>query len=180
LLAKFKLVPAQEKLRLFSRGPKLNSMFCWSHNEDSSRLTEVKPDKLKNLESFYKDIDIFVIDEVNAMAAACLALLDQTTTAIFSPQHKTSSKMLPFRIKKMFLGDLTQVHPIGKAAIYDDRISKTVSTKSLMCQIQKWSIIVQLECGQMPNVMVALPNTGGALCSTPQSLADAHNWSAVQ
>jgi len=26
----------------------------------------------------------------------------------------------------------------------------------------------------MPNVMVALTNTGGALCSTPQSLADAH------
>jgi len=25
----------------------------------------------------------------------------------------------------------------------------------------------------MPNVMVALPNTGDALCSTPQSLADA-------
>jgi len=38
----------------------------------------------------------------------------------------------------------------------------------------------ELECGQMPNVMVALPNTGGALCSTPQSLADAHYWSAVQ
>jgi len=32
----------------------------------------------------------------------------------------------------------------------------------------------QLECGPMPNLMVALPNTGGALCSTPQSLADAH------
>ena len=31
----------------------------------------------------------------------------------------------------------------------------------------------ELECGPMPNVMVALPNTGGALCSTPQSLADA-------
>ena len=26
----------------------------------------------------------------------------------------------------------------------------------------------------MPNVMAALPNRGGALCSTPQSLADAH------
>ena len=26
----------------------------------------------------------------------------------------------------------------------------------------------------------ALPNIGGALCSTPQSLADAHYWSAVQ
>jgi len=38
----------------------------------------------------------------------------------------------------------------------------------------------ELECGPMPNVMVALPNTGGALCSAPQSLADAHYWSAVQ
>jgi len=28
--------------------------------------------------------------------------------------------------------------------------------------------------------MAALPNTGGALCSTPQSLADAHHYSAVQ
>jgi len=33
---------------------------------------------------------------------------------------------------------------------------------------------IKLECGPMPNLMVALPNTGGALCSTPQSLADAH------
>jgi len=32
----------------------------------------------------------------------------------------------------------------------------------------------------MPNVMVALPNIGGALCSTPQSLADAHYMTAVQ
>ena len=32
----------------------------------------------------------------------------------------------------------------------------------------------------MPNVMVALSNIGGALCSTPQSLADAHFQSAVQ
>jgi len=30
------------------------------------------------------------------------------------------------------------------------------------------------ECGPMPNVMAAQPNTGGALCSMPQSLADAH------
>ena len=29
----------------------------------------------------------------------------------------------------------------------------------------------QLECGPMPNVMAALPNIGGALCST---LANAH------
>ena len=31
-----------------------------------------------------------------------------------------------------------------------------------------------LECGPMSSLMVALPNIGGALCSTPQSLAYAH------
>ena len=38
----------------------------------------------------------------------------------------------------------------------------------------------QLECGLMPNVMAALLNIVGALCSTPQSLADAQYWNAVQ
>jgi len=38
----------------------------------------------------------------------------------------------------------------------------------------------KLECEPMPNVMAALPNIGGALCSTPQSLADAHYKSTVQ
>ena len=28
----------------------------------------------------------------------------------------------------------------------------------------------------MPNLMVALPNIGGALCSAPQSLAEAHYY----
>ena len=32
----------------------------------------------------------------------------------------------------------------------------------------------------MPNAMAAMPNIGGALCSTPQSLVDAHYQSAVQ
>jgi len=32
----------------------------------------------------------------------------------------------------------------------------------------------------MPHVMAALPNIGGALGSTPHSLADAHYYSAVQ
>jgi len=32
----------------------------------------------------------------------------------------------------------------------------------------------------MPNAMAALSNIGGALCSTPQSLDDAHYYTAVQ
>jgi len=34
--------------------------------------------------------------------------------------------------------------------------------------------LAKLERGPMPNVMAALLNIGGALCSTQQSLADAH------
>jgi len=34
--------------------------------------------------------------------------------------------------------------------------------------------ILSQKCGPMPNVVAALPNIGGALCSMPQSLADAH------
>jgi len=39
---------------------------------------------------------------------------------------------------------------------------------------------LKLDCGPMPNVMAALPNIGGAHCSTPQSLDDAQYWSAEQ
>ena len=39
-----------------------------------------------------------------------------------------------------------------------------------------WLILHKLECWPMPNVMVALSNIGCALCSTPQSLADAHYY----
>jgi len=46
----------------------------------------------------------------------------------------------------------------------------TATNTSIMPYVRK----VQLECGPMPNLMVALSNIGGALCSTPQSLIDAH------
>jgi len=32
----------------------------------------------------------------------------------------------------------------------------------------------------MPNMMAALPNIGGAVCSTPQSLANAHYYTMFQ
>jgi len=38
----------------------------------------------------------------------------------------------------------------------------------------------ELECGPMTNMMAALLNIGGALCSTPQSVANAQYSSAAQ
>jgi len=42
---------------------------------------------------------------------------------------------------------------------------------SLKYKISKY---IKLECGPMSNVMAALPNIDGTLCSMPQSFADAH------
>jgi len=52
--------------------------------------------------------------------------------------------------------------------------SRGVKMQDIKMQHRRCQCYIQLECGPMPNLMVALPNTGGALCSTPQSLADAH------
>jgi len=43
-----------------------------------------------------------------------------------------------------------------------------------LCDHPAESPLAKLECVPIPNVITALPNTGGGLCSTPQSLADAH------
>jgi len=48
-----------------------------------------------------------------------------------------------------------------------------VDIQSATAEIRRGKKIEKLECGRMPNVMPALPHIGGALCSTPQSLADA-------
>jgi len=60
-----------------------------------------------------------------------------------------------------------------------DSASMARATAELVCE-EREKFIGQQECGPMPNVRAALPNIGGTLCSTPQSLADAHYYSAVQ
>ena len=52
---------------------------------------------------------------------------------------------------------------------------KYVIHRSLTVGLQRTAVyIVTLECGPVPNVMAALLNVGGTLCSAPQSLTDAH------
>jgi len=60
-------------------------------------------------------------------------------------------------------------------------LRKQTVTFGTFCRASRWTEDVykilhqiKLECGPMPNVMAALPNIGGAHCSTPQSLADAY------
>jgi len=72
----------------------------------------------------------------------------------------------------IFTGRMLFLTPSQQCQSTEGKGQKT----KMMC----FEIKQKLECGPMPNVMAALPNTGGALYSTPQSLADAHYWSEVQ
>jgi len=60
---------------------------------------------------------------------------------------------------------------------------KANTTKADTHQLQQTKNTItqnKLECGPMPNVIVALRNIGGALCSMLQSLADTHYLTPVQ
>ena len=56
---------------------------------------------------------------------------------------------------------------------YTDSLVSSSTANAVITQSHN-VVYNKVECGPMPNVMVALPNIGGALCSTPQSLADGH------
>ena len=64
----------------------------------------------------------------------------------------------------------------GRSSVYKLNYPITHLQHNSLNVIRQYIVIrnKQLECGPMPNLMVALPNIGGALCSTPQSLAYAH------
>jgi hypothetical protein len=105
-------------------GPTTHSMFGWSHNEfQEVQASASNNRKMGQLRTFYENTDVFIVDEVNAMFASSLALLDETMTQIFNPNlRKYSHKLLPFGGKKLiFLGDPAQLRPVSGAAIYDDR-----------------------------------------------------------
>jgi len=55
-----------------------------------------------------------------------------------------------------------------------DMQSATTEIKRGKTKKKKERNNTKLQCGPMANVMTALPNIGGALCSMPQSMADAH------
>jgi len=63
-------------------------------------------------------------------------------------------------------------HPIHE--ILQEQLTGARRDTSSSTSVTPPVLQILLECGPMPNVMAALPNIGGALCSTPQSLADAH------
>jgi len=73
-------------------------------------------------------------------------------------------------------GVLCEIKWRRSVALFELKLKRLVLTNDTkqLCNRLKSLNTIKLECGPMPNVMVALSNIGGAVCSTPQSLADAH------
>jgi len=93
----------------------------------------------------------------------------------------TESPQLPQKI----LRDVMWVTLYTKIDAQCDKLTKTLATVDVPSDVVKFFLArslkqSSLECGPMPNVMAALANVGGVLCSTPRTLADAHYSSAVQ
>jgi len=71
---------------------------------------------------------------------------------------------------------LLNVRRLGWVKVLRPLDTKYVISESFPAVISRLGIEKQnftKNMGQLSNVMVALPNISGALCSTPQSLADA-------
>jgi len=105
-------------------GPTTHAMFGWAHNEYSLAVVRAnEATKFDRLRQFYENIDVFVIDEVNAMSAAELGYLDETMHNIFDPDGNLKDShgtVKPFGGKTMvFFGDSAQLRPVCGAAIYD-------------------------------------------------------------
>jgi PIF1-like helicase len=99
-------------------------MFKWGTYDKSQYDTDAAPkldaQKRTMLRTFYESVDVFVIDEVNAMSASMLALVHDTMMDLFNPnRRKTRGEVLPFGGKKMiFLGDPAQLKPVVGEPIY--------------------------------------------------------------
>jgi len=80
------------------------------------------------------------------------------------------------RVAKITVNLVQQINN-QKNNLMSVQTSRTKEISKLLARVEGTE---ELECRPMPNVMAALPNIGGALCSIPQSLANAHYWSDVQ
>jgi len=125
--------------------PTVHGMFSWGTYERSQGgdVPTVSSRKLSGLRCFYENVDVFVIDEVNAMSASMLAQMHETMTQVFNPKlKKIGRNVLPFGRKKIvFLGDPVQLKPVMGEPIYGGGKGGYVKATRVRCSWQKTGIV---------------------------------------
>ena len=95
-----------------------------------------------------------------------------TTTAVYQLAGTTPVLLHHVKARKMEYFDRSLCQ-LKDSIEHEAKIRLTQGSRIRGRPMTSWiDNVFQLECGPMPNVMVALPN--GALYSMPQTLADAH------
>ena len=161
-----------------------NSIHLWIHRQ----MTVKHNTKICSRDSKLHDWRSQMEFESQRVLASCCRLLTTLTTACYMCQSAFNFSLFVviycwrYRIDIFDEPKRFRIHTSGLQSLYDTiydslqnilRAAKRWLLASLIYRIEP--IKTELECGPMPNLMVALPNIGGALCSTPQSLADAHH-----
>ena len=105
-------------------------MYGWSHSESQKAgQTATAEAKLQRMRVFYESTEVFIVDEVCAMSAQDLGLMDETMCVIFTPDKVNNVNRKPFGGKRcMFLGDGAQLRPVIGTAIYDTKKTAAVNT----------------------------------------------------
>ena len=98
-------------------------MFGWSQGDFSevSRLVYRNGEKIQVLRKYYEGIDMFIIDEVNAMSAAEFTFLHGSLPAIKNKDRKKNAQgnLLPFGgVLMVFMGDTLQLALVAGPPIY--------------------------------------------------------------
>jgi len=89
--------------------------------------------------------------------------------AILSRGAKSNNVRLLRLQGRTFLAHFGLYQTIERPCICHELCCFALLSKFLLVTLMNRNI-QKLECGPMPNVMVALPNIGGALCSTPHGI----------
>jgi len=109
------------------------------------------------------------------MKASCAVFSMSSTELKYASKVNQKLAWQSHNKSHFFLGFTSTNISINMTTVFPTcHINRKSSISQSLCGEFGQQYKIQLECGPMPNVMVALPNIGGALCSAPQSLADVH------
>lgn len=107
--------------------PTVHGMFSFSPMECKSKKFSLdsKCKKVQDFKAYYQKVEVFIIDEYNALSADMTGLIDELMTLAFNPDRKKSvddvGRMVvpPFGGKRVvFVGDPAQLPPVAGDIIY--------------------------------------------------------------
>jgi hypothetical protein len=145
-------------------GPTIHGAFCWGINkcsylsapekdrEDDAASNPISTASEEKLKCLYRNVDVFVFDEINAVGANILGQIDEAMQRLFCERNRRTGKPIPVPFggkTVIFMGDSAQLRPIGAPGIYDDHVLSKTSKVSQRTSNKQGVFIGRCQRGQM-------------------------------